>query len=108
MEVYHNGQWGAVCDDLFGISDAEVICRELGFGSAQSFDVLGDSRLPVVLDNVECDGYEASLLQCDGKWGLYNNDCTRNENAQVVCNVKGKGETQGRRGTCFSSLKSSW
>jgi len=31
LELFYNGVWGTVCDDLFNDTAATVVCRSLGF-----------------------------------------------------------------------------
>ncbi|XP_060652582.1 uncharacterized protein LOC132788919 isoform X1 [Drosophila nasuta] len=92
VEVKINGQWGYVCDDNFGLRDADVVCRELGFkmGAAEvrgnSFYVPPERNFNYVMDAVDCRGNETRLKDCDFKgWGVHN--CGVDEVVGVVCKV---------------------
>ncbi|CAH1247159.1 PRSS12 [Branchiostoma lanceolatum] len=88
VEVFHDGEWGAVCDDLWDIKDANVVCRELGFPDgaveATTRGRFGQSNGKIVLDDMLCTGTEVSLRDCKHNgWGRH--DCVEAEAAGVVC-----------------------
>ncbi|CAM4564104.1 unnamed protein product [Leuciscus chuanchicus] len=87
LEVYHNAVWGSVCADLWDISDAQVVCRQLGCGAALRADgnsTFGADEGVVWLNRVECRGNEIHLWDCP--LSLKNHtDCSHKEHAGLTC-----------------------
>ena len=87
MEVYYNGEWGTVCDDGWDLNDAEVLCRQLGYGPAinvRNFAFYGQGSGQIWLDEVNCVGTDMTIANCSHEgWGSH--DCVHNEDAGVVC-----------------------
>ena len=88
VEIFHNGQWGTVCDDLWDDTNAAVACRSLGFSSMnamfRSSAGFGAGTGQIWLDNVNCTGTEARLIDCPANSpGSHN--CNHNEDVGVVC-----------------------
>uniref|UniRef100_A0A7N4NHU3 SRCR domain-containing protein n=1 Tax=Sarcophilus harrisii TaxID=9305 RepID=A0A7N4NHU3_SARHA len=87
LEVYHNETWGTVCDDLWSISAASVVCRQLDCGlalSAPRNSMFGKGSGSILLDDVQCDGNETNIGQCH-HLGLFVHNCGHHEDAGVVC-----------------------
>ncbi|KAI7791663.1 putative scavenger receptor cysteine-rich type 1 protein M130-like [Triplophysa rosa] len=87
LEVYHNSEWGSVCDDLWDIRDAQVVCRQLGCGAALSADgneAFGAGEGVVWLNRVECRGTEIHPWDCPH---VLNNhtDCSHKEHVRLTC-----------------------
>ena len=91
VEVFINDQWGTVCDDLWDIDDAHVVCRSLGYASAVSAHggaEFGQGSDPIWLDNVQCSGGESNLAYCRHAGVAEDHFCFHFEDAGVVCNSK--------------------
>ena len=88
----YNSQWGNICDDeSFGITEATVICHQLGYTGASSYsrardDVFGnDSSLPTLLSNVSCSTSSyLVILQCSYD-DTPPSSCTDDDDVSVTC-----------------------
>ena len=92
VEVYHNGEWGTVCDDLWDITDANVVCRQLNYSGATSAPgqaFFGAGSGLIHYDNVACTGSEARLADCSHP-GIGVENCAHSEDAGVVCAIQGE------------------
>ncbi|XP_030851620.1 deleted in malignant brain tumors 1 protein-like [Strongylocentrotus purpuratus] len=106
VEILHEGSWGTVCDDLWDLDDAKVVCRQLEFDGALA--ALPQSRFgqgsgDIFLDGVQCNGTETNLKDCKHK-GIGVHYCYHKEDASVICRhgdpfeirlVDGSNDTEG-------------
>ena len=92
MEVYTNGEWGTVCDDGWDDTDANVVCKQLGFGTANGSAVFDPASGTIWLNSVTCTGSESTLARC-GHLGVgITSGCYHNEDVGVRCS----GEKDGK------------
>ncbi|XP_007910181.2 antigen WC1.1-like [Callorhinchus milii] len=105
VEIYYNETWGTVCDDSWGSREADVVCKQLGCGSAVdaiSAAPCGSASGQVWLDEVRCSGKESALSECaSSEWGQH--DCGHKEDVSIVCSehkmlrlVNGQHSCEGR------------
>ncbi|MGH0148385.1 UNVERIFIED_CONTAM: hypothetical protein FKN15_037477, partial [Acipenser sinensis] len=90
VEFNSIGVWGAVCGSYWDMNDAQVVCRELGCGSAVSAlrgSQFGEGQEPVWQYIMECTGRESSLERCDSQ-ELVRSFCGQEYSAGVVCSGK--------------------
>ncbi|XP_028517873.1 uncharacterized protein LOC110248715 [Exaiptasia diaphana] len=88
LEVYHSGQWGTVCDDGWGQSQASVACRQLGFSGVQSYitNTFGEGIDTIWLDDVTCNGNEVRMQDCSRRYGLWgSHNCVHSEDVGIIC-----------------------
>ncbi|KAJ8027592.1 Neurotrypsin [Holothuria leucospilota] len=83
VEAYVADNWATVCGRNWGLQEAAVTCRQLGFKDA----LFASNQAPkrnssMAVDQVNCTGGEKSLLQCKHK---NDSNCRYLENAFVAC-----------------------
>ena len=88
LEVYYNNEWGTVCDDSWGSSDATVACRQMGFVGVGDSDSSrfgrGASFQSIWLGEVACKGSELRLIDCSHA-GIGVENCVHSEDVGIIC-----------------------
>ncbi|XP_063969637.1 atrial natriuretic peptide-converting enzyme-like isoform X2 [Lytechinus pictus] len=90
VEVFHNNQWGTVCDDYFSEAAARVVCNQLNIkGDVRVYPQasFGEGSGQIWLDDVRCSGTEPSLRQCTTP-ELGRHNCQHNEDVGVECGLE--------------------
>ena len=103
----YDGVWGTVCSDYWGTPDSNIVCRQLGYSSSgihnvrkklvgtdlislgavpRANAVYGQGIGPIILDDVQCSGFEHRLFECPHR-GLEVHDCNHQDDAGVVCSA---------------------
>uniref|UniRef100_A0A671T903 Soluble scavenger receptor cysteine-rich domain-containing protein SSC5D n=1 Tax=Sinocyclocheilus anshuiensis TaxID=1608454 RepID=A0A671T903_9TELE len=103
LEVFYNNQWGTVCDDGWDLSDAAVVCREMGCGDAieaKSGAYFRPGGGQVSMNDIGCVENEPTLSSCSSKKAgeFY---CDHSKDAGVICRslvrlVNGSHSCSGR------------
>ena len=105
LEVYHNGEWGTVCDEYtFTDAAARVVCFMLGYGyvGRNVGDRYGDPDGRIWMKNVRCNGSETDISEClYGAWGSsgrcwYSNDDAVSVSCSTARLVNGSATPRGR------------
>ncbi|KAH3826413.1 hypothetical protein DPMN_128318, partial [Dreissena polymorpha] len=91
VEVFHDGQWGTVCDYDIDNNFLDVLCSQLGMNKGHflyNFNFKKGSE-KIWLDKVKCSGAELSIENCTNRgWGTTIGYCTHEQDVGVVCNPK--------------------
>lgn len=96
VEVNISGSWSTVCDDGWTLTEADVVCRQLGYTGALDFTTgtttnthfgVADLELSIINGNVGCTGQELSLFTCPQFDPNVQTQCSpdHTEDAGVVC-----------------------
>ena len=92
VEIYHENKWGTICDDRWGMEEANVTCKQYGYPLGAQYwysnAYFGKGNGTIWLDDVTCFGNETKLMNCRHN-GWEGHNCRHYEDVAVVCRMEG-------------------
>ncbi|XP_052271420.1 scavenger receptor cysteine-rich type 1 protein M130-like [Dreissena polymorpha] len=83
VEIKVFDTWGTVCDDGFGIEEALVICKMLGFPYAVGFNTSYlEGTGPIFVDDMACGSESSHINDC---YYVTKHNCHHTEDTLVTC-----------------------
>ncbi|XP_053387247.1 uncharacterized protein LOC123541978 [Mercenaria mercenaria] len=116
VEIEVGGEWGTVCEDSFGPTDALVVCRMLGFNISYS-NVLyygrayfGPGSGQIFVDDLACSGDEYHLNEC---YYIPEHNCGHYDDVSVICsehpfNIRLNSTVSSRQGRVEVEVGGEW
>ena len=90
--MFHDGKWGTVCGDTWGIEEAMIVCRQLNLGyagRALTGNNFTATEHRVIMSGVRCRVDEVSLYYCQhDEWT--NTTCSSKKSVAGVLCVNGE------------------
>ena len=104
VEVFLLGQWGTVCDYNWDLTEATVVCRQLGYAiavEAPRSAFFGAGSGPSWYSYVYCSGTERKLTECGKNNYNFGSACSHSRDAGVVCSSEYSCTVQSQTPVCI-------
>ena len=86
VEVYVNRRWGTICGNGFGMKEAQVVCRTLGYDGTpkpvHNIGYYGEGSRRSKIWKLSCSGEEDSIFECSI---TEDHRCTHKKDVGVEC-----------------------
>uniref|UniRef100_A0A1X7VFB3 SRCR domain-containing protein n=1 Tax=Amphimedon queenslandica TaxID=400682 RepID=A0A1X7VFB3_AMPQE len=90
LEVCTNNIWGSVCGRGFSVTDAHVVCRQMGLELGESEPIVytdsyfGDGNKAIIYSDFNCGGSEETVTECHKKeYGSFI--CSHSNTVGIIC-----------------------
>ncbi|XP_076860597.1 scavenger receptor cysteine-rich type 1 protein M130-like [Brachyhypopomus gauderio] len=108
VEVFFIQDWRRVLLDSWSVSEASVVCRQLGCGSVLNFSSSSPSspeqHSHMCVTGFNCSGSEAHLGNCSSA-KLLNFSCSSREQLYITCSAHSSIRLVGSGGDCAGRLE---
>ncbi|KAK1790414.1 hypothetical protein P4O66_014312 [Electrophorus voltai] len=108
VEVYFSPGWRRVLLDSWSVSEASVVCRQLGCGSVLNFSSSSPSspeqHSHMCVTGFNCSGSEAHLGNCSSA-NLLNLSCSSGKQLSITCSAHSSIRLVGSGGDCAGRLE---